>query len=41
MIACGRWATLKRALRRPTDMVARYGGEEFVCLLPDTAFEDA
>ena len=34
-------ATLKRALRRPTDMVARYGGEEFVCLLPDTAFEDA
>ena len=34
-------ATLKRELRRPTDMVARYGGEEFVCLLPETAFEDA
>ena len=32
---------LKAELRRPTDLVARYGGEEFVCLLPDTAHDDA
>lgn len=32
---------LKTAVGRPTDLVARYGGEEFVCLLPDTAAEDA
>ena len=32
---------LKAAVGRPTDLVARYGGEEFVCLLPDTAAEDA
>ncbi len=27
-------ATLRRAFRRPHDLVARYGGEEFVCLMP-------
>ena len=32
---------LKAVVGRPTDLVARYGGEEFVCLLPDTAAEDA
>ncbi|MEJ7138495.1 diguanylate cyclase domain-containing protein [Amphibiibacter pelophylacis] len=32
------WA-LKRALRRPADVLARYGGEEFVCVLPSTDFE--
>lgn len=34
-------ACLKGALKRPADLVARYGGEEFVCILPDTAFDDA
>ena len=34
-------ATLKSNLRRPADLVARYGGEEFVCILPETAFDDA
>jgi diguanylate cyclase (GGDEF)-like protein len=33
--------TLKKAMRRPADMVARYGGEEFVCVLPDTSFQEA
>jgi len=33
--------TLQQQLRRPADLVARYGGEEFVCILPDTAFDDA
>ncbi|AGX87121.1 diguanylate cyclase [Candidatus Symbiobacter mobilis] len=33
--------TLKGALHRPADLVARYGGEEFVCILPETAFDDA
>lgn len=33
--------TLQQTLRRPADLVARYGGEEFVCILPETAFEDA
>ena len=28
--------TLKKALKRPIDVLARYGGEEFVVLLPDT-----
>jgi len=28
--------TLKKALKRPIDIVARYGGEEFVAILPDT-----
>ncbi len=32
---------LKGSLKRGTDIVARYGGEEFVCLLPDTAHQDA
>ena len=33
--------TLKRALKRPVDVLARYGGEEFVVLLPDTDIEGA
>ncbi len=33
--------TLKEGMRRPADLVARYGGEEFVCILPETALEDA
>ena len=32
---------LARAAARPTDVAARYGGEEFVCLLPDTAPQEA
>jgi diguanylate cyclase (GGDEF)-like protein len=28
--------TIKKALKRPADLVARYGGEEFVVLLPNT-----
>ncbi|WP_420466488.1 diguanylate cyclase [Panacagrimonas sp.] len=38
-----RWtaATLRGALRRPTDLLARYGGEEYVCLLPRTTLEEA
>ncbi len=31
--------TLKKALKRPIDVVARYGGEEFVVILPDTNIE--
>ena len=27
---------LRKALKRPGDIVARYGGEEFVALLPNT-----
>lgn len=27
---------IRRAVKRPTDLVARYGGEEFVVLLPNT-----
>lgn len=33
--------TLKRELKRPTDMVARYGGEEFIVMLPGTDAEGA
>ncbi len=33
--------TLKKALKRPIDIVARYGGEEFVVILPDTNIEGA
>ncbi len=33
--------TIKRSLRRATDLVARYGGEEFVVLLPGTDEEVA
>jgi two-component system cell cycle response regulator len=29
-------SALKRAVKRPADMVARYGGEEFAVLLPNT-----
>lgn len=28
--------TIRKALKRPADLVARYGGEEFVVLLPNT-----
>ncbi len=30
---------LKRALKRPTDLIARYGGEEFAIILPDCTLE--
>jgi diguanylate cyclase (GGDEF)-like protein len=32
---------LKRAVKRPGDLVARYGGEEFVIILPETPAEGA
>src|ERR687885_668791 len=32
---------LKRAVKRPADLVARYGGEEFVVILPNTNGEGA
>jgi diguanylate cyclase (GGDEF)-like protein len=32
---------LKRACRRPADVVARYGGEEFMILLPQTPRQGA
>jgi diguanylate cyclase (GGDEF)-like protein len=28
--------SLRKCLRRPTDLLARYGGEEFACVLPST-----
>ncbi|MDP2005460.1 MAG: diguanylate cyclase [Rubrivivax sp.] len=33
--------SLRRAVKRPGDLVARYGGEEFACLLPNTALDGA
>lgn len=33
--------TLTETVLRKTDLVARYGGEEFVCILPNTALENA
>lgn len=32
---------LKKAIKRPGDLVARYGGEEFVIILPNTPLEGA
>ncbi len=32
---------LRRAVRRPADLVARYGGEEFAVILPNTEGETA
>ena len=32
-------SALKRALKRPTDLVARFGGEEFAVILPETTLE--
>jgi diguanylate cyclase (GGDEF)-like protein len=33
--------TIRRAIKRPADLVARYGGEEFVILLPQTDMNGA
>ena len=33
--------TIRRAIKRPADLVARYGGEEFVVLLPQTDLNGA
>ncbi|MGA9380474.1 MAG: diguanylate cyclase, partial [Phormidium sp.] len=32
---------IRRAVKRPADLVARYGGEEFVVILPNTKTEGA
>ncbi len=34
-------SAMKRALRRPGDLLSRYGGEEFACLLPETGLGQA
>jgi diguanylate cyclase (GGDEF)-like protein len=33
--------SIKKSIRRPTDICARYGGEEFIILLPDTPIDGA
>ena len=33
--------TMKKRIKRSTDLLARYGGEEFACVLPETNFADA